>query len=182
MPGGRPIVISVVRSARARVFTFWGARYLGNGFELCEQTSAAHTTWCALCAAEVCSRNSKPFSRNRAPHRVTSRFVGFVYPVSCVDALHVDQEHDPTLMLERALNGAHSCNHSSKAGAIVHRVIRDNTGVCQRDSSHAIDRTQLQCCHRERCVSIVEVIGQVVVSEYVSSARLFRRRCECSPI
>ena len=79
-------------------------------------------------------------------------------------ALHVDQEHDPTLMLERALNGARSCNHSSKPGAIVHRVIRDNTGVCQRDSSHAIDRTQLQCCHRERCVSVVEVIGQVVVS------------------
>jgi len=68
------------------------------------------------------------------------------------DALHVDQEHNPTLMLERALNGARSCNHSSKPGAIVHRVIRDNTGVCQRDSSHAIDRTQLQCCHRERCV------------------------------
>eukprot|EP00966_Prymnesium_polylepis_P050368 1165756-Prymnesium_polylepis.1 len=32
-------------------------------------------------AVQVCSRNSKPFSRNRAPHRVTSRFVGFVYPV-----------------------------------------------------------------------------------------------------
>ena len=98
-------------------------------------------------------------------------------------ALHVDQEHDPTLMLERALNGARSCNHSSKAGAIVHRVIRDNTGVCQRDSSHAIDRTQLQCCHRVALrVSIVEVIRQVVVSEYVRSAPLFRRRYECSPI
>eukprot|EP00966_Prymnesium_polylepis_P312007 7209157-Prymnesium_polylepis.1 len=41
-----------VRSARARVVTFWGARSLGNGLELREQTSAAHTTWCALCAAE----------------------------------------------------------------------------------------------------------------------------------
>ena len=97
------------------------------------------------------------------------------------DVLHVDQEQDPTRMLERALNGARSCNHSSKPRAIVHRVIRDNTGVChcQRDSSHAIDRTQLQCCHRVGLrVSIVEVIGQVVVSEYVSSAPLFRRRCE----
>eukprot|EP00966_Prymnesium_polylepis_P306441 7081267-Prymnesium_polylepis.1 len=48
-------------------------------------------------------------------------------------------------MLERTLNGARSCNHSSKTRAFVHRVIRDNTGVRQRDSSHAIDRTQLQC-------------------------------------
>jgi len=94
------------------------------------------------------------------------------------DVLHVDQEQDPTRMLERALNGARSCNHSSKPRAVVHRVIRDDVRVCQRDSSRSIDRTQLQCCRRERCVSIVEVIGQVVVSEYVSSAPLFRRRCE----
>ena len=51
------------------------------------------------------------------------------------DMLHVDQEHDPTRMLERALNGARSCNHSSKPRAIVHRVIRDDVRVCQRDSS-----------------------------------------------
>eukprot|EP00966_Prymnesium_polylepis_P218284 5052385-Prymnesium_polylepis.1 len=43
------------------------------------------------------------------------------------DALQVDIEHDPTLMLECALNGARSGNHSSKPGAIVHRVIMDNT-------------------------------------------------------
>eukprot|EP00966_Prymnesium_polylepis_P072650 1686743-Prymnesium_polylepis.1 len=42
-------------------------------------------------------------------------------------------------MLERALNGARLCNHISKPRAIVHRVVRDNTGVCQRDSSHATD-------------------------------------------
>ena len=77
------------------------------------------------------------------------------------DALHVDQEHDPTLMLERALNGARSCNHSSKPRAVVHRVIRDDVRVCQRDSSRSIDRTQLQCCRRERCVSVVEVIGKL---------------------
>eukprot|EP00966_Prymnesium_polylepis_P093400 2161985-Prymnesium_polylepis.1 len=36
------------------------------------------------------------------------------------------------------------------------------------DSSHAIDRTQLQsvqCCRRERCVSAVEVIRQAIDSE-----------------
>eukprot|EP00966_Prymnesium_polylepis_P219529 5078917-Prymnesium_polylepis.1 len=57
---------------------------------------------------------------------------------------------------------------SLETRAIVNRVIRDNVCVCQRDSSHAIDRTQLQCCRRERCVSVAEVIGQAVVSEYVS--------------
>ena len=77
------------------------------------------------------------------------------------DVLHVDQEHNPTLMLERALNGARSCNHSSKPRAVVHRVIRDDVRVCQRDSSRSIDRTQLQCCRRERCVSVVEVIGKL---------------------
>ena len=76
-------------------------------------------------------------------------------------ALHVDQEQDPTRMLERALNGARSCNHSSKPRAVVHRVIRDDVRVCQRDSSRSIDRTQLQCCRRERCVSVVEVIGKL---------------------
>ena len=77
------------------------------------------------------------------------------------DMLHVDQEQDPTRMLERALNGARSCNHSSKPRAVVHRVIRDDVRVCQRDSSRSIDRTQLQCCRRERCVSVVEVIGKL---------------------
>ena len=77
------------------------------------------------------------------------------------DVLHVDQEQDPTRMLERALNGARSCNHSSKPRAVVHRVIRDDVRVCQRDSSRSIDRTQLQCCRRERCVSVVEVIGKL---------------------
>ena len=80
---------------------------------------------------------------------------------ACMDVLHVDQEQDPTRMLERALNGARSCNHSSKPRAVVHRVIRDDVRVCQRDSSRSIDRTQLQCCRRERCVSVVEVIGKL---------------------
>eukprot|EP00966_Prymnesium_polylepis_P311466 7196257-Prymnesium_polylepis.1 len=88
-------------------------------------------------------------------------------------------------MLERALNGARSCNQSSKPGAIVHRVIRDNTsGVCQRDSSHAIDREH-SCNAAPRALREYrrgDCFGQVVVSEYVSSAHLFRRRCECSPI
>eukprot|EP00966_Prymnesium_polylepis_P180480 4179752-Prymnesium_polylepis.2 len=54
------------------------------------------------------------------------------------------------------------------------RVIRDNARVCQRDSSQHASRmrstpnTAAQCCRRERCVSVFEVIGQAVVSEYVS--------------
>jgi|EP00966_Prymnesium_polylepis_P047058 hypothetical protein len=47
------------------------------------------------------------------------------------------------------------------------------TCACQRDSSHAIDRTQLQSAvlsprALRDSVSVIEVIGQAVVSEYVS--------------
>ena len=104
-------------------------------------------------AAHMCQA-----ARTLALRRV-SRCTDCAWTVS--DVLHVDQEQDPTRMLERALNGARSCNHSSKPRAVVHRVIRDDVRVCQRDSSRSIDRTQLQCCRRERCVSVVEVIGKL---------------------
>ena len=41
------------RSARVRMRHIWGTRYLGNGFELCEWTSCAHTARLGLCAREV---------------------------------------------------------------------------------------------------------------------------------
>eukprot|EP00966_Prymnesium_polylepis_P240025 5550203-Prymnesium_polylepis.1 len=64
-------------------------------------------------SARVGQRTSHDRSKRKPQRNAASR-----------DALHVDQEHDPTLMLERALNGgARSCNHSSKPRAIVHRVI-----------------------------------------------------------
>eukprot|EP00966_Prymnesium_polylepis_P325449 7381432-Prymnesium_polylepis.1 len=85
-----------------------------------------------------CDFSRRDVARPRRPRSPFPAYPAYTVPVlTFEDALHVDQEHDPTLMLERAVNGARSCNHSSKPGAIVHRVGQGQyscTGVCQRDS------------------------------------------------
>jgi hypothetical protein len=66
-------------------------------------------------------RPSDPDAQTRHTHFVFDISSGHVTPQRTTSTynnterrLHVDQEHDPTLMLERALNGARSCNYPSK--------------------------------------------------------------------
>eukprot|EP00966_Prymnesium_polylepis_P251961 5825168-Prymnesium_polylepis.1 len=77
------MVLSVARAractVRVRVWLhFWERDISGTASCCASLTPQSHASYMPPCDCGVHSHNSEPFSRNRAPREVTSRFVGFV--------------------------------------------------------------------------------------------------------